>query len=99
VLPGAANRAMAGLSVGGQTRATTMANLAKFAYIGLFSGGDITLSQIENSAAFKKQVKAVFFGNGQAERGRAASKPAAEELKKAGINHVFYEPREPLTSF
>jgi enterochelin esterase family protein len=92
VLPGAANRAMAGLSMGGgQTRATTMANLDKFAYIGLFSGGNITLSQIDNPAAFKKQVKAVFFGNGQAERGTAASKPAAEELKKAGINAVFYE--------
>ena len=91
-LPGAANRAMAGLSMGGgQTRATTMANLDKFAYIGLFSGGNITLSQIENPAAFKKQVKTVFFGNGEAERGTATSKPAAEELKKAGINAVFYE--------
>jgi enterochelin esterase-like enzyme len=83
---------MAGLSMGGgQTRSTTMANLDKFAYIGLFSGGNITLSQIENPAAFKKQIKAVFFGNGQAEGGTAASKPAAEELKKAGINAVFYE--------
>jgi enterochelin esterase-like enzyme len=92
VLPGAANRAMAGLSMGGaQTRATTMANLDKFSYIGLFSGGNIPLSQIENPAAFKKQIKAVFFGNGQAERGTDVSKPAAEELKKAGINAVFYE--------
>jgi enterochelin esterase-like enzyme len=91
-LPGAANRAMAGLSMGGaQTRATTMANLDKFAYIGLFSGGNIPLSQIENPAAFKKQIKGVFFGNGQAEGGTAASKPAVEELKKAGINAVFYE--------
>ncbi|MFB3776324.1 MAG: alpha/beta hydrolase-fold protein [Bryobacteraceae bacterium] len=91
-LPGAANRAMAGLSMGGmQTRATTMANLDKFAYIGLFSGGNITLSSIENPAAFKKQIKAVFFGNGEAEGGTAASKPAAEELRKAGINAVFYE--------
>jgi enterochelin esterase-like enzyme len=91
-LPGAANRAMAGLSMGGgQTRTTTMANLDKFAYIGLFSGGNITLSQIENPAAFKKQIKAVFFGNGQAERGTDTSRPAAEELKKAGINAAFYE--------
>ncbi|MGQ9633126.1 MAG: alpha/beta hydrolase [Bryobacteraceae bacterium] len=91
-LPGAANRAMAGLSMGGaQTRATTMANLDKFAYIGLFSGGNIPLSSIENPAAFKKQIKVVFFGNGQAEGGTATSKPAAEELRKAGINAVFYE--------
>jgi len=34
------HRAMAGLSMGGmQTAAVTMANLDKFAYIGLFSGG------------------------------------------------------------
>ncbi len=91
-LPGAANRAMAGLSMGGgQTHSTTMANLDKFAYIGLFSGGNIPMSEIKDPAAFKKQVKAVFFGNGQAENGTAASKPAAEELKKAGINAVFYE--------
>ncbi len=91
-LPGGANRAMAGLSMGGfQTHNTTMANLDKFAYIGLFSGGNIPMSEVKDPAAFKKQVKAVFFGNGQAEGGTAASKPAAEELKKAGINAVFYE--------
>ena len=91
-LPQAANRAMAGLSMGGmQTRTTTMANLDKFSHIGLFSGGNIPLSEIKDPAAFKKQIKAVFFGNGQAEGGTAASKPAAEELKKAGINAFFFE--------
>jgi enterochelin esterase family protein len=91
-LPDSANRAMAGLSMGsGQTRTTTMAKLDKFGYIGLFSGGNIPLSDIEDPAAFKKQIKAVFFGNGEAERGTDTSKPAAEELKKAGINAVFYE--------
>lgn len=90
-LPGAANRAMAGLSMGGmQTHNTTMANLDKFAYIGLFSGGNIPLAEIKDPAGFKKQVKTVFFGNGQLENS-APSKAAAEELKKAGINAVFYE--------
>jgi enterochelin esterase family protein len=90
-LPGAANRAMAGLSMGGmQTHTTTMANLDKFAYIGLFSGGNIPLAEIKDPAAFKKQVKAVFFGNGQLENS-APSKAAAEELKNAGINAFFYE--------
>jgi len=85
------NRAMAGLSMGGmQTRTTTMANLDKFAYIGLFSGGNIPLAQIQDPSAFKKQVKAVFFGNGQAENS-GPSKAAAEELKQAGINAFFYE--------
>ena len=90
-IPGAANRAMAGLSMGGmQTRTTTMANLDKFAYIGLFSGGNIPMSEIQDPVAFKKQVKAVFFGNGQLENS-AASIAAKDELKKAGINAVFYE--------
>ena len=75
-LPGAANRAMAGLSMGGmQTHTTTMANLDKFSYIGLFSGGNIPLAEIKDPAAFKKQVKAVFFGNGQARKRPDASKP------------------------
>jgi enterochelin esterase-like enzyme len=90
-LPGAANRAMAGLSMGGmQTHNTTMANLDKFAYIGLFSGGNIPLSEINDPAAFKKEVKVVFFGNGQMENS-GPSKAAAEELKKNGINAYFYE--------
>jgi enterochelin esterase family protein len=90
-LPRAADRAMAGLSMGGmQTRTTTMANLDKFSYIGLFSGGNIPLSDIKDPAAFKKQIKAVFFGNGQMENS-GPSKAAAEELKKAGINAFFYE--------
>jgi enterochelin esterase family protein len=90
-LPGAATRAMAGLSMGGmQTHTTIMANLDKFAYIGLFSGGNIPLAEIKDPAAFKKQVKAVFFGNGQLENS-APSKAAAEELKNVGINAFFYE--------
>lgn len=90
-LPGAANRAMAGLSMGGmQTHTTAMANLDKFAYIGLFSGGNIPLTEIKDPAAFKKQVKVVFFGNGQAENS-GPSRAAAKELKEAGINAYFYE--------
>lgn len=89
-LPGSANRAMAGLSMGGmQTKSTTMANLDKFSYIGLFSGGNITLAEVKDPAAFKKQVKAVFFGSGELER-PAANIAAADELKKNGINAVAY---------
>ena len=93
-LPGSANRAMAGLSMGGmQTKSTTMANLDKFSYIGLFSGGNITLAEIKDPAAFKKQVKAAFFGSGELERPEA-NLAAAAELKKNGINAVgFVSPR------
>src|SRR5512136_70723 len=89
-LPGSANRAMAGLSMGGmQTKSTTMANLDKFSYIGLFSGGNITLAEVKDPAAFKKQVKAAFFGSGELERPEA-NIAAADELKKNGINAVAY---------
>jgi len=89
-LPDSAHRAMAGLSMGGmQTHTTTMANLDKFSYIGLFSGGNITLAEVKDPAAFKKQVKAVFFGSGEQERPEA-NLAAAADLKKNGINAVGY---------
>ena len=90
-LPGRENRAMAGLSMGGMTtHSTAMAHLDKFAYIGLLSGGNIPMSEVKDPATFKKDVKAVFFSNGSAENG-VASKAAVDDLKKAGINAVFYE--------
>jgi len=90
-LPGRQNRAMAGLSMGGmQTHTTTMAHLDKFSYIGLLSGGSIAMSEVNDHPDFKKQVKVVFFSSGSVENG-AASKANAEDLKKAGINAVFYE--------
>jgi enterochelin esterase family protein len=91
-LPGRENRAMAGLSMGGmQTHNTTMANLDKFAYIGLLSGGNIPMSEVKDAAIFKKQAKVVFISNGGAEPMGAGNKTAVDELKKAGINAVFYE--------
>jgi len=90
-LPGRESRAMAGLSMGGmQTHTSTMAHLDKFSYIGLLSGGSVAMSEIKDPADFKKQVKVAFFSSGSVENG-AASKANAEELKKAGINAVFYE--------
>jgi enterochelin esterase family protein len=90
-LTGRENRAMAGLSMGGmQTHTTTMAHLDKFSYIGLLSGGSIAMSEIKDPVEFKKQVRLAFFSNGSVENG-AASKANAEDLKKAGINAVFYE--------
>jgi enterochelin esterase-like enzyme len=62
------NRAMAGLSMGGmQTHQITMANLDKFAYIGLFSGGTIGTNEITNMVSFKKKVKLVFISYGSVE--------------------------------
>ena len=100
-LTDAANRAMAGLSMGGMvTTQVTLSNLDKFAYIGCFSGGpritaNDTLKSVYNgafadSAAFNKKVKLFFISNGSVEGN--GPKDASEILKKAGINNiVFYQ--------
>ncbi|MFC1838043.1 alpha/beta hydrolase [Thermodesulfobacteriota bacterium] len=95
------NRAMAGLSMGGmETRWITLANLDKFSHIGLFSGGSISMDDVNNTPGFKEKVKLVFVSYGSREiggkRGGGRSpfggdpKAVSEELKKAGINSVFY---------
>ena len=53
------HRAMAGLSMGGmQTRQITLANLNMFSHIGIFSGGSISMEDVNNAAGFKEKVKA-----------------------------------------
>ena len=90
------HRAMAGLSMGGMyTHGITLAHLDKFSHIGIFSGGSIAASEIKDLADFKKKVKLVFVGYGSRENG-AAGKTNVEELKKAGVNAVYYE--SPLTA-
>jgi enterochelin esterase-like enzyme len=90
------HRAMAGLSMGGmQTHGITLAHLDKFSHIGIFSGGNVAMSEIKDVNDFKKKVKVVFVGYGSRENG-AAGMAAVDELKKAGINAVYYE--SPLTA-
>ena len=90
------HRAMSGLSMGGAlTHGITLAHLDKFAYIGMFSGGSIAPSEIKDMADFKKEVKLVFVGYGSRENG-AAGKANVDDLKKAGVNAVYYE--SPLTA-
>ncbi len=90
------HRAMAGLSMGGmQTHGITLAHLDTFSHIGMFSGGGIAPSEIKDMADFKKKVKLVFVSYGGRENG-AAQKANIEELKKAGVNAVYYE--SPLTA-
>ena len=88
---------MAGLSMGGmQTRTITLANLDKFASMGIFSGGSIAVSNITDLAAFKEKVKLVFVSYGSRELGsdlaNRGGDPRAntEALKAAGINAHFY---------
>ena len=96
------HRAMAGLSMGGfETKLIAPANLDKFAYIGLLSGGSFSLDDVNRTPGFRDKVKLVFvsFGSRELERGgmvgppgvpRADPRANAEALKSAGINSVFY---------
>ncbi|MGD9162379.1 MAG: alpha/beta hydrolase-fold protein, partial [Desulfobacteraceae bacterium] len=96
-LPYQTHRAMAGLSMGGiETRLITLANLDVFSHIGLFSGGSISMDDVNKTPGFNNKVKLVFVSYGSRELGRNSGgfggdpKASAEELKKAGINSVFY---------
>ncbi len=86
------HRALAGLSMGGmQTRTIGLAHLDQFSHLGIFSGGNIGLTNITDQATFKQKVKLVFMSYGSKENGSAGAKAAAEALQQAGINGVYYE--------
>jgi enterochelin esterase family protein len=96
------HRALAGLSMGGmQTKSITLANIGQFAWIGMFSGGNIMPAEISDLDAFKKQVKIVFMSYGSKEStaprwggttpsGSEGARLAAEALNNAGINAMHY---------
>lgn len=92
------NRAMAGLSMGGmETKIITLRNLDKFSHIGLFSGGSISLDDVNNTEGFKENVKLVFVSYGSKEvsgggRPRRGGDPEAnaKALREAGINSHYY---------
>ncbi len=92
------NRAMAGLSMGGmETKTITLRNLDKFSHIGLFSGGTISLDDMNKTTGFKENVKLVFVSYGSKEVGgggrpRQGGDPEANSkaLKDAGINSHYY---------
>lgn len=95
------HRAMAGLSMGGfETKLITLANLDTFSHIGLFSGGTISLDDVNNTPGFRDQVKLVFvsFGSRELEGGRTGPpggpridpRVNAAAIEQAGINSAFY---------
>jgi enterochelin esterase-like enzyme len=101
------HRAMAGLSMGGmQTRQITLAHLDTFSHIGIFSGGSISMDDVNSAPGFKEKVKLVFVSYGSRElenrrgggRGPFGGDPKAnaEALKEAGVNSHFYV--SPLTA-
>jgi enterochelin esterase family protein len=91
------HRAMAGLSMGGmQTRIITLANPDIFSNVGMFSGGSVSMEDVNNSPDFKKNTKLLFISYGSRElesprRGFGGDpKVNTEALKDAGINTRFY---------
>ena len=106
------HRAMAGLSMGAmQTRMVTLANIDKFSHIGLFSGGTISMDDVNNTPGFKENVRLVFVSYGSREiganrgggRGPGAARgfggdPQAsiDALKTAGIDAAYFV--SPLTA-
>jgi len=106
-LPDQPHRAMAGLSMGGmETKMITMANLDKFGYIGLLSGGTFSMEDVDKTPGFKEKVKLAFvsFGSRELENKRPGfgggdPKVNAEALKQAGINSVFYVSPETAHEF
>jgi enterochelin esterase-like enzyme len=64
------HRAMAGLSMGGmQTKQITLAHLDTFSHIGLFSGGSISMDDVNSTPGFRDKVKVVFVSYGSRELG------------------------------
>ena len=91
VIPDQAHRAMAGLSMGGmQTHSIVVANPDKFSYVGMFSSGTFSPTEIKDIDSFKKEVKVVFMSFGGREKGSVNIGPAAEEWNKLGIKGVSY---------
>ncbi|MBN2812949.1 MAG: esterase [Bacteroidales bacterium] len=91
------HRAMAGLSMGGmQTRVITLAHPEMFSHVGMFSGGSISMEDVDKSPAFKEKVKLVFisYGSRELENPRRGpwGDPAenTQKLKEAGMNTHFY---------
>lgn len=91
------HRAMAGLSMGGmQTKAITLANPGVFSYVGIFSGGSISVEEVQNAAGFRENNKLIFvsYGSRELENRRPGfggdPKEETEKLKESGINAYFY---------
>ena len=87
---------------GMQTKAIAQGNSDKFAYFGIFSGGNLSpTTDITDMDTFKKNVKLVYMsfgsrepsaprGTGGLPSGPVGIKREAEALNKAGVKAVCY---------
>jgi enterochelin esterase family protein len=94
VKPEAANRAIAGLSMGGgQSWAIGMNHLDTFAYVCPFSMGGANATTILaklDPAQANERLKLLWIGCGRQDRLFAGSERLCEELKAKGIKHVWH---------
>lgn len=101
VLTGSANRAIAGLSMGGgQTTRVVVTNPDQFAYVAVWSAGvnpQISADFEKRNATFfaqpdriNKQLKLLSISVGDKDFALAGSKNLAEILKKRGIKHEVH---------
>jgi len=96
------HRAMAGLSMGGfETKMIAPNHLDTFHYIGLLSGGTFSMEDLAKTPELKTKAKLLFssFGSRELNNGMTRGFPGAPpsdpaagtaELKKAGVNAVFF---------
>ncbi|MCQ2144345.1 MAG: esterase [Bacteroidales bacterium] len=94
VIADSKHRALAGLSMGGmQTRAISLTNPKTFSWIGMFSGGAISVEDVENAPGFRENNKLVFisYGSRELENPRGTDpRVTTAELGKTGMNTAFY---------
>lgn len=99
VKKGAANTALAGLSMGGmETKATITAHPTDFCYVGIFSGGTLSVEESYKLEGFRKTNKLIFINYGSKEvanlaEGRPDPAKLTAELKESGLNaHYLVTP-------
>jgi enterochelin esterase-like enzyme len=102
-IPNAANRAIAGLSMGGlHTIIAAFGNPEKFAYIGIFSSGYSAASNdavekqfgasfFNRPDAINKMVKLIWFGVGTEDMAHPNTAATLELFKKHGIKYEYRE--------
>ena len=96
---GPANTALAGLSMGGmETKATITAYPTDYCYVGIFSGGTVSVEESRAMKGFREANKLIFINYGSKEvenlrEGRPDPAKLTRELKESGLNaHYLVTP-------
>lgn len=99
VKKGPANTALAGLSMGGmETKATITAHPTDYCYVGIFSGGTLSVEESRQMKGFRENNKLIFINYGSYEvanlrEGRPDPAKLTQELKDSGLNaHYLVTP-------